>query len=78
MRLNPIATAALLLIALPTHATPATAATPASATTPATRSAALPAALGIPAFRMSYRVLRNDWHIGTATFTLERDGDAWH
>lgn len=67
--MSPFAAAALLVVALP-----ALSATPA----PATRSAALPAALGIPAFRMTYRALRNGWHIGTATFTLERDGGGWH
>ncbi len=79
MRLKLIAIATLLFIAPPTPAeTAAHAGASVSAATPATRSAALPAALGIPAFRMTYQVFRNDWHIGSATFTLERDGGCWH
>lgn len=50
------------------------------AAAPATRATAspLPPTLAVPAFRMTYRVLRGGWHIGTATFTLERDGKRWH
>ncbi len=43
-----------------------------------TTAPALPATLAIPPFKMHYKVLRNGWHIGSAVFTLERDGDAWH
>lgn len=48
---------------------------PAGAAAPAT--AGLPATLGIPPFRMEYRVLHGNWGIGTATFTLNRRGNAW-
>lgn len=72
MRLSPLA-AALLLVALPVLAAPSVP-VPASAA----RTAMLPVVLGIPAFRMTYRVLRNGWHIGSATFTLERENGVWH
>ncbi len=55
---------------------PTALATPASNTS--TTANALPTTLAIPAFQMQYQVLRNGWHIGEATFTLEREGGAWY
>ncbi|MGH8162169.1 MAG: DUF3108 domain-containing protein [Gammaproteobacteria bacterium] len=66
-------TAAFLMLAAPAFA-----ASPDKAPPAATSASALPATLAIPAFEMHYRVSRNGWHIGEATFTLERDGDGWH
>ena len=55
-------------------ALPASAASPpagASVAAPARATAGLPATLNIPPFRMRYRVLRDGWHLGNATFTLQ-------
>ncbi|MGH8274460.1 MAG: DUF3108 domain-containing protein [Gammaproteobacteria bacterium] len=43
-----------------------------------TAAASLPATLAIPAFHMTYRVLRGSLHIGTAQYTLERNGRSWY
>lgn len=80
MRLSALAVlaAALGLTAGPARAAPATTPAPASAVVPASVASALPAALDITPFRMHYRVLRDGWHLGNATFTLQRSGpDGW-
>lgn len=55
-------------------ATAVSAATHRTAGIPATTASALPATLHIPPFKMRYRVLRDGWHLGTATFTLRPAG----
>ncbi len=48
------------------------------ATAPATAAHSMPAALGIAPFKMRYRVLRDGWHLGNATFTLRpADSGTW-
>lgn len=42
-----------------------------SVAAPARSTAELPATLNIPPFKMRYRVLRDGWHLGNATFTLQ-------
>lgn len=59
-------------VAAPIPATaPATATAPASVANPPAAIAQLPARLNITPFKMRYRVLRDGWHLGNATFTLK-------
>ena len=79
MRLNGFlgAAAGLLLVA-----GPGMAAHPATVPPPATAQQGpahhLPDALDIAPFKMRYRVLRDGWHLGNATFTLRpAESDTW-
>ena len=71
MRLSNVLGAAIgLLLAsgVAVAAQPATAEPPATSQAGSSRSQ--PAALDIAPFKMRYRVLRDGWHLGNATFTL--------
>ncbi|HYW76017.1 MAG TPA: DUF3108 domain-containing protein [Gammaproteobacteria bacterium] len=79
MRLNGFLGAAaglLLASGAGMAAPPATSVSPATA--PAKAAHSLPAALDIAPFKMRYRVLRDGWHLGNATFTLRpADSGTW-
>jgi hypothetical protein len=72
MRLTGFLVAAVTLLlapGLPAAAQPSTAASPGTVQQGASRP--LPSALDIAPFKMRYRVLRDGWHLGNATFTLQ-------
>lgn len=72
------ALAGLFLAAAPNLAAQTAAAPHAASVQQPAPAGALPSALDIEPFKMRYRVLRDGWHLGNATFTLEPgDSDTW-
>jgi len=63
--------AGMILAAFAVRGAPAPPPATPPASSPAGATAGLPATLGIPPFEMRYRVLRDGWHLGNATFTLQ-------
>ncbi|MGA7964934.1 MAG: DUF3108 domain-containing protein [Gammaproteobacteria bacterium] len=60
-----------MALAISGYAAPAPVTAPASVSITPDAMAKLPARLNVTPFKMRYRVLRDGWHLGNATFTLK-------